>query len=26
VRNAPPSEAEHELLTAAFESARAGAC
>ena len=26
VRNAPASEAEHELLTAAFQSAREGAC
>ena len=26
VRNAPASEAEHELLTAAFESVREGAC
>jgi len=26
VRNAPASEAEHDLLTAAFESAREGAC
>ena len=26
VRNAPPSEAEHQLLTAAFESIREGAC
>jgi exonuclease SbcD len=26
VRNAPASEAEHQLLTAAFESVREGAC